>query len=188
MDTRVTKLLGEVESGRSEAVPTLAAALYGDLRVAADRLMRREPCGQTLQVTELIHEAYLRLVDQNRVDWKGRTHFVAVAAEVMRRILVDEARRRGTQKRGEGWNRVPLDGKLHPSTPAKDEVDLIGLDEALTQLAVEFPRPARVVELRFFGGMSVEEVHVVLGVSDRTVKKDWKFAKAWLAERLASRP
>jgi len=184
MTAQVTQLLSEIGSGRGEAVPQLAAALYTDLRASAERLMRRETSGQTLQATALIHEAYLRLVEQSKVDWQGRTHFIAVAAEVMRRILVDEARRRATRKRGEGWNRVVLDGDMHPSTPADEEVDLVALDEALTKLAAEFPRPARVVELRFFGGMSVEEVAMIVGVSDRTVKKDWRFAKAWLTERL----
>jgi RNA polymerase sigma factor (TIGR02999 family) len=183
----VTGVLESVSaSGDPQNVPEgLLPIVYPELRQLAASYLRREPAGHTLQATELVHEAYLKLVDQTRVDWRGRTHFFAVAANAMRRILVDHARRRGRIKRGSGRRPITLDDAIGVlRDPAFSVEDLIALDDALADLARADPRQARVVELRTFTGLTVGEVAAALGVSKRTVEGDWTHAMAWLRRRL----
>ena len=137
-----------------------------------------------MQPTALVHEAYLRLIDQTRVDWNGRAHFLAVAATMMRRVLVEHARARQRLKRGGGWERLSLD-RADALMPGIPQADILALDEALTRLAVEDEREAKIVELRFFAGLSVEETAAALGVSPRTVEDDWAMAKTWLKRELS---
>jgi RNA polymerase sigma-70 factor (ECF subfamily) len=152
--------------------------VHAELRRLARRYMRRERAGHTLQTTALIHEAYIRLVEAKAINWQSRAHFFGISARVMRRVLVDFARERGYQKRGGGGHRVPLDEALLLAD-APDE-DLVELDDALNALADVDPRKSRAIELRFFGGLSIEETALVLEVSPETVKRDSRLAKAWL--------
>jgi RNA polymerase sigma factor (TIGR02999 family) len=148
--------------------------------------MLRETPGHTLQPTALVHEAYLKLVDQTRANWKGKTHFFAVGARVMRRLLVDHARERGAQKRGAGWQSVTLSGALDPlGEEVLDREQLLDLNTALEQLAEIDEREAKIVTLRFFGGLTMEQAAEVIGVSKRTVENDWRHAQAWLRLRLS---
>ncbi|MBL8999598.1 MAG: sigma-70 family RNA polymerase sigma factor [Phycisphaerae bacterium] len=178
---QTTRIIGELTAGDHRRAPDLALLVYDNLRRYAASLMRNEAVPRTLQPTALVHEAYLRLVDQSRVNWQGRTHFFAVGAEMIRRVLVDDARRRGTQKRGGGWQRI--DG-AEAQVPGRREEDLLALDEALSTLAILDPRAARVVELRYFGGLREPDIAGLLGVSVSTVRDDWRMAKAWLREKL----
>ncbi len=178
----VTGLLLAWCGGDAAALDRLIPLVYDELRRLARRYMAREWANQTLQTTALVHEAYLRLVDANRVEWKNRVHFLAVSANLMRRILVEFARSRGSRKRGGGARQVSFDEALIPS-PGREE-DLVALDEALTALAAFDSRKAKVVELRFFGGMTEEETAEALGVSPDTVLRDWKSAKLWLWREL----
>jgi RNA polymerase sigma factor (TIGR02999 family) len=149
----------------------------------ARRRLAREHSANTLQTTDLVHEAYLRLIDQRRVDWRDRGHFLALAATMMRRVLVDRARARRAGKRGAGGTPVTLtDAVAAGLDPAMEVLDV---DRAVERLAADYPRPARVVELRFFGGLELSEIGAVLDVAERTVKRDWAFARAWLARELA---
>jgi len=182
-----TEILVETCTGR--AAPAQAARLlplvYDELKQLAGRLMARERPDHTLQTTGLVHEAYLRLVDHSRVDWRGATHFRAVAAQAMRRILVDHARARKSEKRGGAWQRVTLAHTIGPGGEGGlDAAELIALNAALEKLETLDPRQARVVELRFFGGLSVEETANELGVSRRTVEGDWTHARVWLRREL----
>lgn len=178
----VTKLLAVSREGDPHALNQLMSLLYEELHTRAVACMKRERAGHTLQPTALVHEAYLRLVDQDRVRWKDRQHFLAIAATMMRRILVNHARDRAAAKRGGGLERVTLD---EGETPAGEHgVDLLALDEALEDLAASSERLSRIVELRFFGGMSTEEISGVLGVDPRTVKRGWRAAKAILFAKL----
>jgi len=179
----VTPLLDSASRGDRRAAARLLPLVYEELRERAALSLRRERPSHTLQPTAIVHEAFLRLVDQTAVDWRGRTHFFAVAAEMMRRVLVDHARKRGATKRGGGRTRVALDEQV-ASPHANDDLDLVALDEALEELHRLSERQARVVELRYFGGLNVEDVAAVLSVSDRTVKEDWRIARAWLRRRL----
>ncbi len=184
---RVTEIL--VATGTRPPAPAEAERLlplvYDELKQIAGRLMARERHDHTLQTTGLVHEAYLRLVDQSRVDWRGTTHFRAVAAQGMRRVLIDHARARKSRKRGGEWRRVTLAHEIGPSGEAGlDAAELIALDAALEKLGRLDPRQARVVELRFFGGLSVMETAEELGVSRRTVEGDWTHARAWLRREL----
>lgn len=163
----------------------LLPLIYDDLRRLAGSQLRRERADHTLQPTDLVHEAYERLADQSRVDWRGRAHFLAVAAQVMRRLLVDHARQRGRRKRGGGAQRVTLGGIAAPADADLDLEELIALDRALTRLAALDEREARVVELRYFGGLTTGEIASVLDVSERTVLGDWAFARAWLKQELS---
>ena len=174
----ITQLLKAWSGGDQAALDRLAPLVYQDLRRLARRHMRQECPGNTLQTTALVNEAYLRLADAGGVSWQDRSHFFAVAAQMMRRILVDAARARRSEKRGGLAARVNFDqvAEVVPS-PAND---LVALDDALNTLAEVDPRKVRVIELRFFGGLSVEETAAVLGVSPQTVMRDWKLAKAWL--------
>ena len=178
----VSTLLRAWSDGDSRALDRLTPIVYDELRRLARHYMRGERAGHSLQTTALIHEAYLRLVDYKRMRWQNRAHFVAVSAQAMRRILVDHARRRN-MKRGADQERVSLDDaalvSIAPST------DVVALDDALKALAERAPRKAQVVELRFFGGLSVEETAEVLHVSPITVMREWKSAKAWLYRELS---
>jgi RNA polymerase sigma factor (TIGR02999 family) len=178
----VTAMLIAWSRGDSSVEGRLMEAVYDDLRRKAAGILRHESPGHTLQPTALVNEAYLRLVDQRRVAWQNRAHFLAVAARLMRRILVDYARRRRAAKRGGQAARVTLED--FAARPGSTPLDLLELDEALAELAALDPRQARIVELRAFGGLSVEEAAEVVGVSPATVKRDWSFAQAWLERRL----
>jgi RNA polymerase sigma factor (TIGR02999 family) len=174
----VTALLHRWQGGDTAALNELVELVHNELRRVAHNQMKRERSDHTLQTCALINEAYLRLIDQRRVNWSNRAHFFAIASQIMRRILVDYARSRGYAKRGGGALKVPLDeGAVIGPGPSPD---LVALDEALTQLAREDPRKARVVELRYFAGLTVEEVADVLKISTVTVMRDWSFARAWL--------
>jgi RNA polymerase sigma-70 factor, ECF subfamily len=180
---QVTMLLLAWGEGDQAALEQLMPLVYGELRRLAQGYMRREHAGHTLQTTALIHEAYLRLIDARQVRLENRTHFFAVAARLMRQILVDFARARGYQKRGGGAQRVSLDDAMVIGRP-HDE-DLVALDEALAALAEADERKARVVELRFFGGLTEAETAEALKVSPETVRRDWRLAKSWLRHRLS---
>lgn len=181
--TTVTALLESVSLGNAqENVPErLLPLVYEELRRLAGAYLGRERADHTLQATELVHEAYLKLADQSRVDWKGKTHFFAVAATAMRRILVDHARRRSREKRSGRWERVTLHDELafFPGAGLEAE-DLLVLDHALSALAEHDDRQSRIVEMRTFAGLTVEEVAATLGVSKRTVEGEWAHARAWL--------
>lgn len=183
----LTDLLADLSRGNKAAADRLLPVIYDDLRAMAERLMREERSGHTLQPTALVHEAYLRLVDQTRVEWRDRAHFFAVAATAIRRILVDHARTHRAAKRGGGRERVSLKAaeaaEAAAAAPARD-VDLPALDEALSRLAAFDARKSRIVELRFFAGLSIEETGEVLGVSHATVERDWSLARAWLYREL----
>ncbi len=176
-------LVATSELDPSEAVRQLMPLVYEELRALAEKQLRSENAGHTLQPTALVHEVFMRLVEQSKVNWKGRAHFLAVSAQAMRRILVDHARTRGRAKRGGEWRRVVLGEQLAP--PKLREVDSVALNDALEALATLDEQQARIVELRFFGGMSVAEVAHVLGVSKRKIEGDWTHAKAWLRAELS---
>jgi RNA polymerase sigma factor (TIGR02999 family) len=178
----VTELLLLWRQGDGEARERLMAVVYDDLRRRAAGYLRRERAGHTLQPTALVHEAYLRLVEQDRVVWQNRAHFLAVAASMMRRVLVDHGRRQKARKRGGAGTRVTLDEAFSPV--AARDVDLLALDESLTDLAAIDEQQARIVEMRAFGELSVEETAEALGISPATVKRHWAFALAWLQTRL----
>ncbi len=178
----ITKLLLDWRNGDQTALDQLMPLVYEELRRMANHYMRNERKGHTLQTSALVNEAYLRLVDHENIEWQNRAHFFGVAAQAMRRILVDHARARNYQKRGGGAQQVSLD---EAATLAGDRAaELIALDEALQELAKMDERKARVVELRYFGGLSVEETAEALGVSVPTVTRDWNTAKAWLMREM----
>jgi RNA polymerase sigma factor (TIGR02999 family) len=174
----VTKLLVDWSNGDREALEQLTPLVYGELRRLAGRYLRKERPDHTLQSTALVHEAYLRLIDQRSVKWQNRAHFFGVAAQMIRRILVDHARSRHAVKRGAAAPRLSLDEAI--ALPDRKDLDLVALDDALNSLANIDPQQARIVELRFFTGLTVEETAEVLGISPATVKRDWVTAKAWL--------
>jgi RNA polymerase sigma factor (TIGR02999 family) len=180
----VTSVLLEATSGSPRAADRLFSALYSELRERAALLLRRERPGHTLRATDLVHEAYLRLADQTRCRWQDRAHFLAIASQAMRRILVDHARRRGSQKRGGGLVKLSLDEALIVGTEEADDV-LGSLEHALVRLAEHHPQAARVVEMRFFGGMTHDECACVLGFSPRTASRYWEFAQAWIYREIA---
>jgi RNA polymerase sigma factor (TIGR02999 family) len=179
----VTQLLLAWGNGDSSALEQLVPIVYQELRRLAKHYMRQERPGHTLQATALVNEAYLRLIDLNRIQWQDRAHFFAVAAQTMRRILVEFARRRNRQKRGGRGQQVALD---EAAAVSRDQgVDLVALNEALRGLAAVDARMSQVVELRFFGGLSIEETADVLKISSETVMRDWRTAKAWLLRELS---
>jgi RNA polymerase sigma-70 factor (ECF subfamily) len=180
----VTQLLIEIRNGKKDAEPKLIQLVYRELRRLAAHHLRGENPDHTLQPTALVHEAYLRLTALKHADWESRAHFFGTAAAIMRRILVDHARANKAQKRNAYTNAINIDDAVVAS-PAPD-VDLIALDEALRRLARIDDRRSKIVELRFFGGMNEEEIAVVLEISSRTVKRDWRIAKAWLFNELSS--
>jgi RNA polymerase sigma factor (TIGR02999 family) len=174
-----SKLLQRASAGDSKAVSQLMPLVYDELRRLAASYLRRERPGQTLQATALVHEAYVRLIGEKAHNWQNRTHFLAIAALSMRQILVQRARARKAAKRGGDPERIVLDEQLLPAAPAaQQEIDLVALDAALEK------RQAKIVELRYFGGLSVEEVGDVLDISSATVKRDWTLARAWLRREL----
>lgn len=180
MPEDVTQLLLDWSKGDQSALDKLMPVVYDELRQLARRYMSRERPDHTLQVTALIHEAYLRLVNQKRARWQNRAQFFGIAAQLMRRILVDHARCRNFQKRG--GQKLPLDEALALS--ANRSKDVLALDEALQRLASIDPRKSRVVELRYFGGLTLEEIADTLNISAPTVMRDWRLAKAWLRQEL----
>ncbi len=186
--TRATEMVAGLSGGSSaeHSAEELLPLVYDQLRRMAGRYMSHESPGHTLPATALVHEAYLKLVDQSRVSWRGRSHFFAAGARVMRRLLIDHARGRGRQRRGGGWRQVTLGESLTPADPGLEREQLLALDDALRELAALDERQARIVELRFFGGLTNAEVAAVLGVSRRTVDRDWQFARAWLRKELAA--
>jgi RNA polymerase sigma factor (TIGR02999 family) len=178
----ITEQLIAWSKGDTAALEKLIASVYQELRRMADNYLRGEDSGHSLQPTALVHEAYLRLIDQTKVEWHNRAHFFGVAAQMMRRILIDHAKAKHRLKRGGTAIRVMLDENANFTHERAAE--LIALDEALQTLAVMDQRKSRIVELRYFGGLSVEETAQVLGVSDKTVMRDWNLAKAWLYREL----
>ena len=182
-DTDVSALLRAWGDGDQDALDALTPIVYEELHRLARRYLRRERSGHSLQATALVNEAYMRLADYTRMQWQDRAHFFAVSAQVMRRILVDHARRRNV-KRGRGVQLVSLEDAVVVA-PAEDaETDLVALDRALIGLTRIDPRKAQIVEMRFFGGLTVEEIGEVLNVSTGTIKRDWRAAKAWLYQEL----
>ncbi len=180
----LTAVLQAVSAGDASAIDQLVVIVYDELRRLADHHLKSERPDHTLQATALAHEAYLRLIDQRRVQWRDRAHFFGAAANVIRRILVDHARGKKRAKRGGGRVRLSLDDEQAPALPLDD--DLVVLDDALQRLAQLNERHARLVELRFFGGLSAAECAAILDISERTVHDDWRMARAWL--RRALRP
>jgi len=176
----ITVLLRAWQDGDRRALDRLIALVYHELHVIASRYMAHEWRKGALETTDLVNEAYMKLVDQRDVDWQNRAQFFAVAAQVMRRILLDDARRRFRGKRGAGAAQVPVDAVVIAAPDAGDAVDILAIDRALHDLERFDPDQAKIVELRFFGGMTVEETSAVLGVSPATVKREWAVAKAWL--------
>jgi RNA polymerase sigma-70 factor, ECF subfamily len=183
--SEITELLIAWGDGRREALDDLIPVVYADLRRLAGGYMRREPAGHPLQPTALVSEAYLRLIDQRRVKWRNRAHFFGVAAGMMRRILIDYARRRRAERRGRDWERVTLTG-LDVASEGPNQIDVLALHESLERLAVFDPQQARIVELRYFGGLTIDEAAEVVGVSEATVAREWTIAKAWLRANLSA--
>jgi RNA polymerase sigma factor (TIGR02999 family) len=180
-----TRLLDDVSAGDEAAAAALFALVYEELRRLAATALRGERRDHTLQPTALVHEAYLRLGDEPQARWENRAHFVAVAARAMRRVLVDHARARKAQKRGSGGARVSLEDIDLVAPAPNSDLDLVLLDQALARLSLIDPRQGRMVELRFFGGLTVDETAALLGTSARTVKRDWRMARAWLKREMA---
>lgn len=180
---QITQLLKDWSEGNQAALGELLPLVYEELRRQASRYLRKERQGHTLQTTALIHEVYLKLAGQNEIEWQNRHHFFAIASTAMRRILVDHARTRHREKRGGNADDIPLDDALMIGSPQKG-VDLVALDEALIRLESLDQRQAKVVELRFFSGLTNDETAEVLGVSNATVRNDWAMAKAWLHGQL----
>jgi RNA polymerase sigma factor (TIGR02999 family) len=180
----VSALVERVSKGKDkeEAMAELLPVVYGELRRVAAGYLRRERPGQTLQATALVHEAYLRLLREQHVSWQNRAHFCAIAANSMRQILVERARARNAAKRGGGFHRITMDDAL--AVAGVEGIDIEALDQALARLAVMDADQARLVELRYFGGLTIEETAEVLGVSPATVKRSWTVAKAWLKKEL----
>jgi RNA polymerase sigma-70 factor (ECF subfamily) len=183
--SRVIQLLEKSEPGDRHAGEQLFADVYAELRALAARYMRGERQSHTLQPTALVNEAYLKLLGQTRVDWRGRAHFLGIAAQAMRQILVDHARRRGAAKRGGDRHRIALDDNL--VIESNRDVDLLALDDALTKLAKLDPRQAQMIELRFFAGLSVAEAAKVMGMSKRSAEREWTMVRAWLRRELSTR-
>ena len=181
----VTRILSAIEGGDAHAAAQLLPLVYDELRQLAAQKLAQEKPGQTLQATALVHEAYLRLVKQTDVSWQNRAHFFGIASQMMRRILVDHARRHAYAKRGGGAVTLALDDAL--AVAEKREIDLVALDDALEELSRLDPQQGRVVELRFFAGLSIEDTADALGISPATVKRDWLTARVWLGKQLSRR-
>jgi RNA polymerase sigma factor (TIGR02999 family) len=182
----VTRILSAIENGDPHAAAQLLPLVYNELRRLAEQKMAQEQPGQTLQATALVHEAYLRLVDGEGAQrgWDSRGHFFAAAAEAMRRILVETARRDRRLRHGGGRHQVPLDGNEPALTASVDALDLLALDEALDRLDAASPRRAKLVKLRYFAGLTLAEVATLLGISQSTAEADWTYAKAWLKREM----
>lgn len=179
----ITRLLADLNAGKEGADEALMPLLYDELRALAHRYMRGERPGHTLQTTALVHEAYLRLGGDEDAGWENRTHFIRVAAQAMRRVLIDHARRKRSDKKGGKWERVPLDEAMELMEDSC--IDILAVDGALRRLTEIDRQMALVVELRFFGGLTVEETAQVMEVSPSTVKHEWMLAKAWLKQQIA---
>jgi len=179
----ITQLLKDWSDGNQTALDELMPLVYDELRRQASRYLRNERQGHTLQTTALIHEAYLKLIGINQIEWQNRNHFFAIASTAMRRILVDHAKERKREKRGGNADALPLDEALQISSNEKS-VDLIALDEALNRLSKIDERQAKVVELKYFSGLSIDEIAEVLGIANSTVRLDWNLAKAWLKQEI----
>jgi len=182
MPQDVTQLLHAISDGRRSGVNELLPLVYDELRRLAESFLERERSNHTLQATALVHEAYLKLIDQKQARWNDRAHFFAVAAQAMRRILVDHARTHGRAKRGGGVARVELDSGAELA--AEPQEDLVALDSALNRLGGVHPDSIRVVEMRYFGGMTIDETAAALGVSTSSVEREWRYARAWLFREL----
>jgi len=180
---QVTQILRELQNGDKTAEARLIPIVYAELRRLAGYYLRGERSGHTLQPTALVHEAYIRLTGMQGVEWQGRSHFFAVSAHVMRHILVDHARAQAATKRGGDWEPVTLDEARAVSLSRPEQ--FVALDEALQRLSAMDARQSRIVELRFFGGLTEEEIAEVLGLSTRTIKRDWRLARAWLYDQIA---
>lgn len=180
----ITLLLNEWKQGDNEAFDKLMAYVYDDLKQRASAYMKKERPDHTLQTTGLVHEAFIKLVDKNEIEWRDRKHFMAIASKVMRRIIVDYARHRNRGKRGGKKEDLPLEEARYISSKENSQVDLIVLDDALDKLALFDERQADIVELKYFGDMTLEEIAEMLDVSRTTVKRDWNIAKAWLRRQL----
>ena len=178
----ITRILKSWSGGNREAVDDLMPLVYDELHKVAQQYLRRQRTDHTLQPTALVNEAYLKLIDISDVEWQDRAHFFAFASQVMRHILVDYARGQAREKRGGGAQKLSLDEAI--SYSKETEVDLLALDEALSELAAIDEKQGKIVELRFFGGLTVEETGVVLRISPATVKREWRIAKAWLFKRM----
>jgi len=176
--TDVTRILNAIEQGNSQAIDDLLPLVYEELRLLAAQRLSQEPPGQTLQATALVHEAYIRLVGAECRNWNGRNHFFMAAAEAMRRILIENARRKKSLKHGGDHHRIELDDAPAALDESSDE--LIALDEALAKLAVEDPTKSKLVKLRYFAGLSIDQAAEVLGISRATAIRHWSFARAWL--------
>jgi RNA polymerase sigma-70 factor (ECF subfamily) len=181
---QISELVDDASRGHAEAMSALLPVVYQELRRVAAGYLRRERPGQTLQATALVHEAYLRLLREQQVSWQNRAHFCAIAANSMRQILVERARARNAAKRGGGLHRITLDDAVAPAQADDAALDIDALDQALTRLAALDAQQARLVELRYFGGLTIDETAEVLGVSPATVKRSWVVAKAWLRKEL----
>ena len=180
--TDVTQLLSKAQSGDENALNELLPLVYNELRRVAANQLKSERGDHTLQATALVHEAYLRLLEQKEVDWRNRAHFFSIASEMMRRILVNYAIQRNAKKRGDGATKIALDEAV--SFANQRDFDLVSLDDALKNLAKFDEKQAKIVELRFFGGLTIEETAEVLEISDSTVKREWRMAKAWLKTQI----
>jgi len=180
--TDITRLLRNMQEGDTAASQAIVSILYQELRAIAARCLNSERRGHTLQPTALVHEAFIKMVDQKKVDYQSRGHFMAIAAMMMRRILVNHAEKRAAAKRGGGAQRIPLDDEL--GADDQKHIDLIALDEAMNKLAQRDPRKAKVVEQRFFAGMEMSQIAENLGVSLATVKRDWEYARTWLMREI----
>ena len=178
----ITRLLLAWRGGEKSALDRLMPVVYEELKRLASAYMRRQRPGHSMQTVDLVNEAYMRLVDSSRVNWQDRNHFYAISSQIMRRLLVDSARKRNSQKRGGGRAQITLDDNLEAAVGPG--IDLVALDEALKSLAELNPRHSRIIELRYFGGLTEEETAEVLGVSSRTVRRDWTVARAWLYREL----
>lgn len=178
----VTQLLSKAQAGNREALDELLPLVYDELRRVAGSHLRGERDNHTLQATALVNEAYMRLLEQKEVDWENRLHFFSIASEMMRRILVNYAVQRNAKKRGDGAVQIELDEAISYSDGR--DFDLVSLDEALKNLAKFDEQQAKIVELRFFGGLTIEETAKVLSISDSTVKREWRMAKAWLKSQI----
>jgi RNA polymerase sigma factor (TIGR02999 family) len=187
----VTQLLLRWRAGDEAALEALLPLVYEELRSLARRHLRHERGSHTLQRTALVHEAFLRIVDQKQVDWESRSQFYGIASQMMRRVLVDHARRRSAAKRGDGAPHVDLDAVLADEdsplpVPTEEEIDFAAIDDALKKLEALDPQQGRVVELRFFGGLSIKETADIIGVSPATVKREWTIARAWLQREITA--
>ena len=181
---QLTQMLIQLSEGDAQMVDDILPLIYDELRRLAGNYLRRERSDHTLQPTALVHEAYIKLIDQTQVKWQNRAHFFGIAANIMRRILVDYARQHKAEKRGGAAEKMPLEEEILIVSEGKS-AELLALDEALENLAKLDPQKSKIVELRYFGGLSVEETAEVLGVSEITVKRHWRMAKAWLYGQLS---